>query len=48
LETLEEIAIRGQETFLAAGGESFTQIPCLNDQQPYIDFLAGRARRWLG
>ncbi|HEX3728952.1 MAG TPA: ferrochelatase [Opitutaceae bacterium] len=48
LETLEEIAMRGQETFLAAGGESFTQIPCLNDQQSYIDFLAGRARRWLG
>ncbi|HVW20824.1 MAG TPA: ferrochelatase [Opitutaceae bacterium] len=48
LETLEEIALRGKETFLAAGGESFAQIPCLNDQQPYIDFLAGRVRRWLG
>jgi ferrochelatase len=47
LETLEEIAVRGKETFLAAGGESFTQIPCLNDQAPYIDFLAGRARKWL-
>jgi ferrochelatase len=48
LETLEEIAMRGKETFLAAGGESFVQIPCLNDQAPYLDFLAGRARRWLG
>jgi len=47
LETLEEISVRGRETFLSAGGESFEQIPCLNDQQPYIDFLAGRARRWL-
>lgn len=47
LETLEEIAVAGRETFLAAGGESFVQIPCLNDQAPYIDFLAGRARRWL-
>jgi len=47
LETLEEIAVRGRETFLAAGGESFEQIPCLNDQEPYIDFLAGRARNWL-
>ena len=31
LETLEEIEIRGRETFLEAGGESFRMIPCLND-----------------
>ncbi|MEX0643776.1 MAG: ferrochelatase [Parvularculaceae bacterium] len=31
LETLEEIAIAGREAFLAAGGETFTAIPCLND-----------------
>ena len=30
LETLEEIAEQGKETFLHAGGESFTMIPCLN------------------
>jgi ferrochelatase len=30
LETLEEIAEQGKETFLLAGGESFTMIPCLN------------------
>jgi len=30
LETLEEIGIRGRETFLAAGGKSFRLIPCLN------------------
>lgn len=47
LETLEEISVEGRETFLAAGGESFQQIPCLNDQEPYIKFLAGRACRWL-
>ena len=47
LETLEEIAMRGRETFLAAGGESFALIPCLNDQQPYIDFLAARTKKWL-
>jgi ferrochelatase len=47
LETLEEISIAGRETFLSAGGESFTQIPCLNDQAPYIAFLAGRVRTWL-
>jgi protoporphyrin/coproporphyrin ferrochelatase len=47
LETLEEIAITGRKTFLDSGGESFHQIPCLNDQPPAIDFLAGRVRRWL-
>jgi ferrochelatase len=47
LETLEEIRIRGKESFLASGGESFAQIPCLNDQPPYIDFLANRVRAWL-
>ena len=30
LETLEEIAIRGREEFLAAGGESFAHLRCLN------------------
>lgn len=48
LETLEEIRITGRRTFLEAGGESFEHIPCPNDQPPFIDFLAGRVRRWLG
>ena len=30
LETLEEIAIQGKETFMNAGGESYTVTPCLN------------------
>jgi protoporphyrin/coproporphyrin ferrochelatase len=47
LETLEEIRIAGRATFLQAGGESFEHIPCLNDHPAYIDFLAGRVRRWL-
>ncbi|HEX2855372.1 MAG TPA: ferrochelatase [Opitutaceae bacterium] len=46
LETLEEISVAGKETFLAAGGVSFQQIPCLNDQAPFIEFLAGRVERW--
>lgn len=48
LETLEEIAVAGREIFLTAGGESFTLIPCLNDQAPYMDFLRGRVEEWLG
>jgi len=47
LETLEEIRVAGRATFLAAGGESFEHIPCLNDHPAYIDFLTGRVRRWL-
>ena len=31
VETLEELAIRGRETFLAAGGTHFACLPCLND-----------------
>ncbi len=30
LETLEEINMEGRDTFMKAGGESFTLIPCLN------------------
>jgi ferrochelatase len=47
LETLEEIQQEGRDIFLGAGGESFQQIPCLNDHPAYIDFLANRTRRWL-
>jgi ferrochelatase len=31
LETLEELAIRGRETFIEAGGTDFAYLPCLND-----------------
>lgn len=30
VETLEELAIRGRETFLGAGGADFAYLPCLN------------------
>ncbi len=39
LETLEEIAIRGKETFIANGGRNFSAQPCLNDQPCSIDML---------
>jgi ferrochelatase len=39
LETLEEIGIRGRETFLRSGGEQFGLIPCLNDHPLWIDAL---------
>ncbi|GAB4331956.1 MAG: ferrochelatase [Calditrichia bacterium] len=39
LETLEEIGMRGREVFLENGGEEFTLIPCLNDQETWIEAL---------
>lgn len=39
LETLEEIAMAGKETFLHAGGQSFTVIPCLNVHPLWVQSL---------
>ena len=39
LETLEEIGEEGRDIFLEHGGESFTLIPCLNDQDLWISSL---------
>ena len=39
LETLEEIAITGKESFLNAGGESFTTIPCLNIHPTWVETI---------
>jgi protoporphyrin/coproporphyrin ferrochelatase len=47
LETLEEINIRGRQTFLNAGGEEFTLIPCLNKHPLWISTLEKMARRFL-
>jgi len=39
LETLEEIDIRGRQTFFNAGGKKMTYIPCLNDSDETINLL---------
>ena len=39
LETLEEISVEGKEQFLEAGGEKFTYIPCLNDEDRWIEVI---------
>lgn len=39
LETLEEIEERGKETFLEAGGETYTMIPCLNVHPLWVQLL---------
>ena len=47
IETLEEIAITGQEQFMHAGGERFAYIPCLNDSDGGMDMLEQMVRREL-
>lgn len=45
LETLEEIAMRGKEIFMEAGGESFAMIPCLNTNPLWVDAVESLVKR---
>ncbi len=45
LETLEELGIGAREAFLAAGGKEFHLIACLNEDNAWIEALAGIARK---
>ncbi|WCT74268.1 ferrochelatase [Sphingomonas naphthae] len=47
LETLEELEIRGRQSFVAAGGKNFHLIPCLNASPLGIDLIAHAVRREL-
>jgi ferrochelatase len=47
LETLEELAIRGRETFLDAGGQEFAYLPCLNAEPPGMEMIEQLVRREL-
>ncbi len=46
LETLEEIAMEGEEQFKEAGGESYKHIPCLNDSDPWVTLMAQWVNEW--
>ncbi len=46
LETLEEIAMEGQEIFHEIGGNEFTTVPCLNDDEPWVNVLAKWINEW--
>ncbi len=45
LETLEEIALRGRDLFVASGGERLDYIPALNDTPAHADALLALIRR---
>ncbi len=51
LETIEEIGEENREYFLEAGGERYEYVPCLNDGEAHLDFLAhlveGRIAPWV-
>jgi ferrochelatase len=47
LETLEELAIRGRDQFLAAGGERFATLACLNAREPGMAMLEALVHREL-
>ena len=47
LETLEEIAMRGKETFLEAGGEELALIPCMNEHPRWLNALEKIVRAGL-
>ncbi len=48
LETLEEIAVAGRESFLHAGGEQYAYIPALNDDGDFLRALTALALKHLG
>src|SRR4029079_11293333 len=47
LETLEELGIRGRETFLSAGGGDFALLDCLNDSPEGMAMIEALTRREL-
>lgn len=47
IETLEEIAMGGKDTFIEAGGERFAYIPCLNSSEGGMDMIESMVRREL-
>jgi ferrochelatase len=48
LETLEEIRIRGRDTFVQAGGKELIQIPCLNEHPLWIETLERMVGNFVG
>lgn len=46
LETLEEIAMEGKEEFLEAGGTDYKHIPCMNDNDDWVDVMVSWLNEW--
>jgi ferrochelatase len=48
LETLEEIQVRGKESFIASGGEELIYVPCLNTNALWVDTFAAYCNEYEG
>ena len=48
LETIEELGVAGRDSFLEAGGESYTLIPCLNEHPLWIAALEKMVKKFAG
>ena len=46
LETIEEIGMRGRESFLKAGGKDLTLIPCMNEHPQWLHALEKMVERF--
>ena len=47
VETLEEIAIQGKETFIESGGKNFDLISCLNDNDDHIKMMENIIKTYI-
>lgn len=46
LETLEEIAMEGKEEFLHAGGTDYKHVPCMNDNDNWVNVMVKWINNW--
>ena len=47
VETLEEMAIQGKESFLESGGVNYDVVPCLNDNDDHIKMMEFIVKKYL-
>lgn len=47
IETLEEIEIRSSKDFMENGGDVLRMIPCLNDDEQWMDVMASWIKEWM-
>ncbi|MGB2129487.1 MAG: ferrochelatase [Flavicella sp.] len=46
LETLEEIAMEGEEQFIEGGGKNYKHIPCMNDNDDWVEVMCNWIENW--
>ena len=48
LETLEEINVRGKESFMSSGGEKFVHVPCMNTSVGWVNTFVAYCSEYEG